>query len=90
MELLATNDQNIADFASDDQKDDFVSHYVIKDTEIPHSQLELGYRVRPEPFDRLACCCRLVTESRENRGFDRPAITRRQCLQLHIGLVGDR
>ena len=32
----------------------------------------------------------LVTESRENRGFDRPAITRRQCLQLHIGLVGDR
>jgi hypothetical protein len=47
MEFLATDKQCVADLSPDDQNDYVITLYIIKDTEIPYSQFELGRKIRP-------------------------------------------
>jgi hypothetical protein len=65
MELLPFHDQGIADFAPDDQKDDFrvLFLHIIQDAQVANAEFKFRQGIWAEPLDCLGWNGRLIPES---------------------------
>jgi hypothetical protein len=82
MEYLSPNDQRVANFAPDDEKNNLVLLNIIEDAELADAQLELGEGVGAKALDRVGGRGWLVTKSCRDCGLDAPLFAGRQCAEL--------
>jgi hypothetical protein len=91
MELLAFDDEGIADLAPDDYNRHFAAPriHLVEDAKVTEPKLVLGKRVGAKRLDGPAERYRLIAEARGHPVADDPLLPDRQVQKLALGLLSD-
>jgi hypothetical protein len=89
MELLAFDDQFVADLAADEEDDNLVFIDIIQDPQVSDTQLEVRKWIGAEALDGFRGCRRLVQESGLDRSFQDPLFTHGQRPELPVRVLRD-